>query len=161
MSDAHSFTSGVAALLTGDSIFAAAIASLVNAGVPVNTLLRGNVPVAQIPAGSFPCFVVEQGDGKPTPTTDGSEYQTIGLAMTSYASDLYVSLVWIDQDVQNAAITREKLPKVFGQLFMRNPQPGGVDFGSLTEWQPDRGINHPNQIWRAVISGNYTTTKNE
>lgn len=157
MSDAYAFTSGVSALLTGDAVFAAAIAALI--GTPVVNVLHGNIPVAQIPVGSVPCFVIEQGDGKPTPTTEGDEFQTIGLAMTSYASELHMSLVWIDQDRENAATTRAKLPTLFAQLFMRNPQPGGVDVAMLTGWEPDRGVNHPTQIWCPKITGNYTIPK--
>ena len=154
MSDANDFANGVIALLTGDAIFAAAIAALIGANVA--TVLRGNVPISNIPVGSYPCFVVEQGDGKATPATELGEYQTIGLSETSYASDLYVSLIWIDQSRENAAATRQQLPTVFAQLFMRNPTPGGIDGAVLMEWQPDRGVNHPTQIWRGTILGNYT-----
>lgn len=157
MSDAYALSSGVQALLTSEATFVAAITALL--GAAVSNVVIGNVPVASIPAASIPCFVVEQGDGKPVATADSIEFQTIGLAMTSFASELYVSLVWNDQDPVHAAVTRAKLPTLFAQLFMRNPQPGGVDFAGLAEWVPDRGVNHPLQIWRATISGNYTITK--
>ncbi|MDR3389926.1 MAG: hypothetical protein P4L92_23055 [Rudaea sp.] len=157
MSDANDFASGIAALLTGDATFVAAIAALL--GAPVTTVLRGNIPVSQIPAGSYPCFVVEQGDGKAAPTANTMDSQTIGLAMSSFESDVLVSLIWTDQNPATAAITRGKLPTPFAQLLMRNPQPGGIDGAWLGEWQPDRGVNHPTQIWRGVIAGNYTITK--
>lgn len=156
--DAYDFASGVSALLTTESIFVAAITALI--GVPVLTVISGNIPIANIPPGSYPCFVIEQGAGAPSPTTESAEYQTIGLAMTSFASDVFASLIWIDQNPESAAAARGKLPKLFAQLFMRNPQPGGVDWAGLTGWEPDRGVNHPTQIWRPKITGNYTITKN-
>lgn len=157
MSDANDFAAGVKALLSSDATFVAAIAALL--GAPVVNVVIGNIPVAEIPAGMFPCWVIEQGDGNATPTTESHEYQTIGLGETSYASELYAALVWIDPDPVNAGTTRGKLPTPMAQLFMRQPQPGGIDGATFAGWQPDRGANHPVQVWRAVIAGNYTITK--
>ena len=157
MSDANDFASGIAALLAGDTTFNAAITAIL--GAPVSTVLRGNMQISQIPAASFPCFVVEQGDGKAAPTTETQEFQTIGLAMTSFASDVYVSLIWMEQDPAVGAVEGARLRTPFAQVLMRQPQPGGIDGAYLGEWQPDRGVNHPTQVWRAVISGNYTITK--
>jgi hypothetical protein len=157
MNGPKEFADAIAALITSDATFVAALTALL--GVAVSTVFRANQPIAAMPANALPCFVIEQGDGKTAPTTNSQDFQTIGLAMTSYASDLFVTLLWSDQDRDNAANARTQLPVLFAQLLMRNPQPGGIDGAVLAEWMPDRGINHPTQIWRAVIAGNYTITK--
>lgn len=157
MNDAKAFADGIAALLATDATFSAAITALL--GAAITTVLRSNLPTNQIPAGQYPCFVIEQGDGRAESTSNNDEYQTIGLAMSSYASDLHVSLIWSDNDRANAASARAQLPTLFAQLLMRNPQPGGIDGAVLSSWMPDRGVNHPTQIWSATITGNYTITR--
>jgi hypothetical protein len=158
MSDPSDFADGVAALLTGDAIFAAAIALLI--GADVSNVLRSNLPMQQIPDNLLPCFVIEQGDGGDAATTnDGAFSQTIGLTQKTFGSALHVGVLWVDRDRDNAAHTRAKLPALFAQLFMRNPQPGGIDYATLTGWQPDRGVNHPRQVWRADVGGEYTIPK--
>jgi hypothetical protein len=158
MSDALDFADGVAALLTGDATFTAALAGLI--GAPVTNVLRSNQQLQQIQDGLIPCHIIEQGDGEPAATTNGDAYpQTIGLSQRTFGSELYAVLVWIDQDRDNAARTRAKLPALYAQLFMRNPQPGGIDTAELVGWQPDRGMNHPRQVWRAVIRGEYTVPR--
>lgn len=158
MSDANDFAEGVAALLVNDATFVAAITALL--GAAVTNVLRSNQPLAQIPDAYLPCFVIEQGDGAgASPTSDGNWQQTIGLSQKTFGSELFVVMLWTDNDRDNAAKTRAKLPTLFAQLFMRNPQPGAIDEATLTGWQPDRGVNFPRQVWRATIGGEYTVSR--
>ena len=155
---ARAFSDGVTALLTGDATFAAAIAALV--GQPVANVVDGNVPLANIPGNLLPCFVIEQGDGRRSSLSNSSdEGIVIGLGEQQFASDLYVTLIWHEQDRVIAANQRKDMPTLVTQLMLRNPQPGGIDFASLTEWEPDRSVNHPLQVWRATLVGEYAIPK--
>ncbi len=68
-------------------------------------------------------------------------------------------LVWKESDPDKAGDARADLPVLLTQLMLRNPQPGGIDGATLTQIQPDRGGNHPTQIWRALIEGDVTFMK--
>lgn len=152
---ARAFSDGVTAALTGDAAFASAITALL--GQPVTRVIDGNVPLANLPADHVPCFVVEQGDGRSASISqDNDDGIVIGLGEQQFASDLYVSMVWTQQDREIAAQQRKDLPQLFAQLMLRNPQPGGIAFASLGEWEPDRGIHHPLQVWRASLTGEYS-----
>lgn len=156
---ARAFADGVNALLAQDTIFVAAIASLL--GVPITGVLRGNVPLVNIPTGNLPCFVIEQGDGTSASISNNGDDggHVIGLGEQQFRSDLHVSLIWNEQDRERAASQRSDLPTLMAQLMLRNPMPGGIDFGTLTEWEPDRGVNHPLQVWRCTLTGEYAIPK--
>ena len=150
--------SGVATLLADEITFQADIDELL--GFPVSNVLTSNRPLAQIPANLFPCFVIEQDDGEASSAeTDGDEGLTIGCGEQTFRSRLLVSLVWTDQDNDRAGVARATLPEIFTRLLLRNPQPGGVLGAWLSQWQPDKGVNHPLQIWRATITSHYTVTR--
>lgn len=153
---AQAFADGIRALLTGDATFSAAITALIGAQPGV---LRGNAPFANIPAGSYPCWVVEQGNGNAQPSSEGGDtFLTIGTREGSYQSDLGVALVWKNNDREAAADQREQLSALFAQLMLRNPQPGGITAAWLEGWTPDRGALHPTQLWVATIRGLYSIT---
>jgi hypothetical protein len=152
---ARAFADGVRTLLGSESTFVAAMTTLL--GRPLTGVQRSNVPLSNIPAGNLPCAVIEQGDGvAQSISNDGAdEGLVIGLSQQQFASDLHVAIVWSEQDRDTAADQRADLPTLFAQLFMRNPTPGGIAFAMLREWEPDRGVSHPLQVWRATLVGEY------
>lgn len=149
------FRNAVAALLTGDATFSAAVNTLL--GQTVATVLNTNMPLGEIPSGLYPCWVIELGDGAAAAISNNdTAIQTIGLAQQTFVNDLYLALVWGEQDRDKAADARATLPVLLTQLLLRNPMPGGIDGATVTAFQPDRGGNHPVQIWRATVSGDLT-----
>ena len=156
---AAAFHNGVKAALLGDAVFSAAIAALL--GRPVTAAHGANVPLASLPADRLPCFVIEQGDGDAASISvdGGDEGLVIGLAQQQFASELHVTLVWSEQDRETAGMQRRSLPGLLAQLMLRMPQPGGIHFARLAGWEPDRGVNHPLQVWRATLRGEYVISQ--
>lgn len=151
---ARLFRDGIAQLLISDSIFAAAVAALI--GQTVTTVLTANTPVNEIPAGQWPCFVIEQGDGQATAIAqDSSDFLTIGNSEQHFESDLDVVLVWKQQDREAAADVRSDLSLLFAQLLLRNSQPGGIFSAWLQSWTTDQGGQHPTHVFAALIRGQY------
>jgi hypothetical protein len=148
-------SAGVRALLQGDAAFTAALSALL--GAPLTGVLRSNVPLSALPAGSLPCGIIEQGEGvTESLSQDGAdEGHVIGLASQQFGSDLHVAIIWSEADRERAADQRETLPTLFAQLFLRNPQPGGTAFATLTAWEPDFSVNHPLHVWNATVRGSY------
>ncbi|MEN6538929.1 MAG: hypothetical protein ABFC67_04890 [Mizugakiibacter sp.] len=154
---AQAFADAVAMLIMGDAAFLADMAAIL--GTAPSIVLRGNAPVAQIPVGQFPCWVLEQGEGTAASlSNDGGAFLTIGGAEQQFESDISLALVWKEQDREAAAQQREKLPAALARLMLRNPQPGGIACAWLQDWSPDRGVNHPTQIWVATLRGQYAIT---
>lgn len=155
---ARAFADGVADLLANDATFTAAVAAAL--GQSVTTVLRANTPIEQIPSGQFPCWVIEQSEGRAQSISeDGDDSMTIGGYSQSFESDLALALVWKQQDREAAADARADLPALVAQLFMRNPQPGAIVGAWLESWEPDRGALHPTQIWVANIRGQYVINR--
>lgn len=153
---AKAFADGVASLLANDVTFTAALALLLGIGSGVLPVMRANTPLALIPAANIPGWVLEQGDGVTESITEGSDaFLTIGNYEQHFASELVVVLLWKQDDREAASNVRASLPLLLAQLFLRNPQPGGIAGAWLSDWQPDRAANHPNQIWQATIRGQY------
>lgn len=149
------FRAGLIALLTTDATFKAAVNTLL--GQTVSSALKSNIPLSEVPSGLYPCWVVELGDGTAASISNNDQaVQTIGLSQQTFTNDLELALVWIEQDRDKAADARAELPVLLTQLMLRNPMPGGIDGATLTAFQPDRGGNHPVQVWRATISGDLT-----
>lgn len=154
MTALRTYRDALAALLTTDAVFVAAVAAIV--GQPVTTVLKSNRAAADIAPGMYPCWVLEVGDGHAaTVSNDAQEYQTIGLALQTAIVDMHIALVWMDQDRDHASDGRVDLPYHLTQLLLRNPQPGGCEQAVLVDWQPDRGANHPTQFWRARIASGH------
>ena len=152
------FDDSVRALLAGEPVFTLAVTALL--GVSMVNLLESNMPVAQIPAGQFPAWVVEQGDGAMAPITNdgGGGGLVIGMSEQQFSSTLELALVWKENDRAMARDQRTRLPTLVAQLLMRNPRRGGVD-AWLESWSPDRGGLHPVQVWRATVRGEYITPR--
>ncbi|WP_130617997.1 hypothetical protein [Dyella amyloliquefaciens] len=144
------FTDGVRALLIGDATFVADIQTVL--GKQVTTVMRSNVPWAQINDKQLPCYLMEQGNGDASSFGGSDETGlTIGHYEQQFESGLDVCLLWNEQDRERAADQRAQLPDIFARLFLRNPQPGGVAGAWLQQWVPDQGVLHPRQVWAARI----------
>lgn len=151
---AEAFDDGLRALLTGDATFAAAVTGVLGTAPQV---LRGNPPFQALPPGSWPCWVVEQGDGNAHAVSESSgAFLTIGAGEAQFQSDVLLALVWKNDDREVAAAQRAKLPALLAQLLLRNPQPGGILAAWLQDWKPDRAALHPVQLWIATVRGIYS-----
>lgn len=152
---AAAFAAGITTLLGSDPILVPAIEALL--GQPLRDVIVSNVPVSQIPTDQQPCWILEQGDGNAESLSNDTRDDglVIGLSESQFGSDLHLSLMWQEHDRGAAANQRAQLPMLLAQLMLRNPQPGGIDFARLTDWEPDRGIHHPQHIWRATLRGQY------
>ena len=151
---AEAFANGIHDLLTGDATFAAAITGVLGTAPQI---LRGNPPFQAIPPGSWPCWVVEQGDGSAHAISEaGGAFLTIGASEAQYQSDVLLALAWKNDDREAAAAQRAQLPKLLAQLLLRNPQPGGILAAWLQDWKPDRAALHPVQLWIATLRGIYS-----
>ena len=149
------FRDAVLTLVTTDATFVAAVTALL--GVAVLNGIKTNRPLEEIPAGMWPCWVTELGNGTAASINNDGEFsQTIGLSQQTFKNELYLILVWKEKDRDKAADARAELPVLLTQLFLRNPMPGGVDAATVIAFEPDRAINHPNQVWRAMIEGELT-----
>ncbi len=151
----QAFTDGVADLFANDATFASDISAILGS---VPTVLRGNRPLAgngAIDPGQLPVIVIEQGGGQPAGLAqDDDEFLTIGSYAQGCASDLDCAFVWMEHDRETASRQRTQLPEPVIQLFLRNPQPGGVNHAWISDWEPVTA-NHPIQVWRFVITGQY------
>jgi hypothetical protein len=155
MSVLKDFRDAVIELVTTDATFVAAVTALL--GVAVLNGIKTNRPLEDIPAGMWPCWVTELGNGTAASiSNDGGFIQTLGLSQQTFKNELYLILVWKEKDRELAADARAELPVLLTQLFLRNPQPGGVDGATVIGFEPDRAINHPNQVWRAMIEADMT-----
>lgn len=156
---AAAFEEGVRALLAGDAVFVNGVLDLL--GVPTMHVLDANVPITSIPANQFPCWVVEQGDGRSQSISNGGDDMglTIGLSEQQCSSALALALVWKENDPIRAKHVRTHLPQLFVQLFLRNPMPGGVAAAWAESWEPDRGGRHPVHVWRATVRGEYAVPR--
>lgn len=147
-------TDAIRSLLVSEPTFAAQVSALL--GRDVTSVLRANTPWEQIGASQLPCFVMEQGDGQASSWATGDETGlTIGHASQAFASEIDVCLLWNEQDRERAADQRAQLPELFARLFLRNPQPGGINGAWLHEWVPDQGVRHPVQCWACRIHCEY------
>lgn len=156
---AADFDAGMVALVKTDAVFVAAVLALIG-GASVH-VLEANTPIASIPAGSFPCWTVEQGDGAAASISNAGddEGMTIGHFEQHFSSTLELALVWKDNDRARAKAARMQLPTIMAQLLLRNPQPGGIAGAWLASWIPDRGALHPLQVWRCTIRGEYSISR--
>jgi hypothetical protein len=151
---AADFADGIRTLLTGDATFVAGVRDLIGASPGV---IRGNPPFQTIPAGSWPCWVLDQGDGiAQAVSEEGGSFLTIGSREAQFQSDLMLALVWKNDDREAAADQRAQLPALLAQLLLRNPQPGGIVAAWLESWKPDRAALHPVQLWTASLRGLYS-----
>lgn len=155
---ARTFKAAVAQLLATDAQLQADLTALL--GAPVTRVLASNQPWSQIPVDLYPCWVVEQGDGRAASiVNDGTDSLAIGGGRQDFESTLDIALLWSQPDREAAATARSALPAILARLLLRNPQPG-VSQAWLQGWQPDQGINHPRHLWTAEILGQYRIRRN-
>jgi len=156
MTQLRDYRDALASLLTTDATFIAAVQTAL--GQAVTNFVNSNRPLGEIAAGIYPCWVLEIGDGKAAPEANNSrESQTIGLSSQSFTHETHLALVWMDNNRDAAANARADLPYLLTQLLLRNPMPGNAcELAVLTDWQPDRAVNHPTQIWRATVESLHT-----
>lgn len=151
MSDVKDFHDGVESLLENDATYQTEIAALLGS---VPTVIHGNRPPAQIPDHKLPAVVMEAGDGEQAALTEGDdEAMTVGGQFQGFATVVFLSFVWHQRDVEAAYDQRMELPGIVARLFLRNPAPGNIAGARLTDWEPDRGVNHPTQIWQGQVLG--------
>jgi hypothetical protein len=150
---ATSLATGVAALLASDATLQAELTTLLGFGV--SRVIKSNQPAAQIPDGMLPAWVMEQAPGE-TDSRDSDDGLTIGHARQAFASELDVAMIWTNPDRETAFDQRSALSELLAQLFMRNPQPGGVGLAFLARWEPDQSIFHPRQVFAFTVRGEYT-----
>lgn len=147
---------GTAALLASDATLQSALSALL--GVGVTRVLKSNQPVASIPNDLLPCWVIEQAPGLTgSIANDGGDIDglVIGHSRQGFNSELDIALIWTNPDRDAAFAQRSELPALLAQLFMRNPQPGGVGLAFLQSWTPDQSIHHPRQIFSFTVRGEY------
>lgn len=157
---AYAFAEGVSALLTGDVLFQAELLALL--GVNVTRVLKSNQPVASIPAGQLPCFVLEQAPGAAASlSNDGSDTDglVIGGFRQGFQSQLDAALIWTNADRDSAFDQRGQLPTLLAQLFLRNPQPGGVAHAFLQTWAPDQSLHHPRQVLAFTVTAAFAVNR--
>lgn len=153
---ARHFIDGLEDVLA-DPLLAAELADLLPGSW---TVLKGNRPIASIPADQLPCFVIEQGSGNAEPIGNDDEFLTVGNHSQSFRSLLSVSAVWHDDDRNRAATLRSELPRLLAQLMLRHPQPGGVVSAWLDGWDTDAGTRHPKHLWIGTVAGQYVIDNN-
>lgn len=155
---ARAFKVAVATLLATDAQLQADLTAVL--GAPVTRVLVTNQPWSQIPSDLYPCWIVEQGDGRAASiVNDGTDSLAIGGGRQDFESTLDIALLWSQPDREAAADVRSALPEILVRLLLRNPQPG-VPQAWLQGWQPDQGINHPRHLWTAEILGQYRIRRN-
>lgn len=144
-------TTSIAAALTSDATFVAALQALLPNLTAAPPALLANRPTTEV-ARQYPaCWVVEQGDGAAEPVTDDTGL-TLGGCEAQFRAELLLALVWTDQDVDTAGAARRALPALVAQLLMRHPSPGGATTVWLEAWESDRGGRHPTQVWGCRIA---------
>ena len=152
----------IAALLTTDATFTAAlVASVASGGVglaSVPTKVLSNRPLAEIQqmhADLLPCWIMEPINAAAI-ASDGSDFGvTIGAGAQEFRHRIVVSLVWREQDRDTAFRQRLRIPELLVQLFLRNPT-AGLDYCTgclITGSEPDQGGQHPFQLLSAEITG--------
>lgn len=148
------FLDALELLLTTEATFVAALQALnlSSTGTPaIPQVLRGNRPLSQIPQELFPCWVIEHATFEPNELVQGGDFQTLGTHAQGMRARFPVTLVWHQQDHTDAFNQRAGLAWPTCQLFLRNPDPGGVVLAWFDRSESEMGAQHPLQVWRAEI----------
>lgn len=158
---AENFATGLITLMGGlpelgqapDGDFIAAFTALL--GSPPTVVLT-NRPAAEINAEQLPAIVIAQADGEARSISEGGDaFLVIGGTEQSFESSVSLDIVWREQDHDAAFIQITRLPELFAQFLLRNPQPGGIAGAWLQAWGNDRGTHHPTQRWGCELRGQY------
>lgn len=159
---AYDFAAALKADLTADIVLASDLATYFSA--PNGwTAIVGNRPTAQIPANQRPCWVIDYqaGSAQPLDNEDGDEGLVIGNAQQSFRAEIGLSLVWTENDRDQAALQRGKLEEIVVRYMLRNPRLGGVVSAWLLGWDSDAGTAHPNHIWAGTLAAEYVISRSQ
>lgn len=157
---AYDFATALAADLLDDTVLGSDLATYFSAPDGFKTFV-GNRPVAQIPEHQRPCWVIDYqaGNAQPLDNEEGDEGLVIGNAQQSFRAEIGLSLVWTEQDRDQAALQRGKLETIVTRYMLRNPQLGGVVSVWLAGWDSDAGTAHPNHIWAGTLAAEYVISR--
>lgn len=141
MSTAGAFQ-GLGATLTGDAGLIAWARD--NFGATLH-LVNGNRPVEIIANGKLPALVLETGPGEGAELVGGQQMET--------TQEMNGALVWREQDEAAAFVQRLALPEILARALMTDRRLGGqVEGAWLQSWEPDRGANHPLNVFRFKVA---------
>lgn len=152
----------IAGLLTTDPTLVAALrtlnlGSLGSDAVP-QTIVRGNRPMQSLGQEKYPCWIVELDDLEIESLAQGSaSFLAMNGSYQGVARNIRLALVWHQPDPDTAFGQRKGLEEPLVQLFLRQLDLGitGVTAAYVSRIEPDRGANHPTQIWRATVRVEY------
>lgn len=113
------------------------------------TFVDGNTPIQSLPQDKVPALLLELGDGDNTEEV-GNEYQ-------QPETEILGAVVWQEQDRANAFSQRLALPDLLVKAVMADGTLGGkVDGAWVSSWETDKGANHPVQVLRFTVTGQFT-----
>ena len=154
----------IIARLGADAAFGAALTARIDEGgiglKSLPTVLRSNLAfedIRQIHASRLPCWVIEAGGAIAGPLTGLTEDErglTLGGGTQAWRCEVLLGLVWHENDRERAYTQRLRLATLVPDLFLRNPDLGVDNCAGclVVETEPDQGLNHPWQNWRALLA---------
>lgn len=154
-------------LLTEDDDFTAAMLALNlgrNGTAVLPQVIRSNRPLANLGQERFPCWVIELGDlGLETLAEGSSDFLAMNGRYQGVARDILLALVWHQQDADTAFAQRQGLEEPLIRLLLQNPDLDlpNVAAGYVSSIAPDRGANHPTQLWGATVRVEYSVSRDE
>ncbi len=109
------------------------------------TLVNGNRPVETVASQHLPALVLEMGDGQAEELVHGQQMETV--------QELGCALVWNEQNEADAFVQRTALPEIIARALMSNRTLSGQVAGAwLQSWSPDRGANHPRNVFVFAVA---------
>lgn len=154
-------------LLTTDEAFVEHMEALGlgSAGAEVvPQVIRANRPLSTLGQERFPAWVIELGDvGLETLAEGSSDFLALGGRYQGVGRDILLALVWHQQDVPTAFGQRMGLEEPLIDLLLRNPDLGlaNVTAAYVSSISPDRGANHPTQVWGASLRLEYAVQRTD
>lgn len=151
----------IAALLTTDATFTAALTASIASGgcglrkVPAKVL--SNQPMEQIQqlyTQGDPVWVLEPLPGEALASQDSDFGLTIGSGQQAFRHSAVAVLVWSEKDRDTAYRQRLRIPERAVQLFLRAGTLGLPDCAGVVvrAVAPDGGGTHPNHMLRVEIT---------
>lgn len=108
-------------------------------------LVNGNRPTERLGASLLPALVVEAGAGRAEELVHGRQMEAV--------HELNGAIVWHTQDEDAAFVQRIALPDLIATALMADRRLGGAVEGAwLQSWEPDRGANHPTNVFRFAVA---------
>lgn len=99
-------------------------------------VLRGFRPIGTVGQERYPVWLLDTGDKVSTAQSVGSHHQ-------EFEDEILLALLWHQQDHDTAVNQRDALLERVVQLFLRNPNPGGIADVWVDAAGNDRGARHP------------------